>query len=389
VEAVCAVRDDECFAVPLVQGVNPMSRRPAAQAVLALVLSAAACGSSSSPPPGNTATNQGDGGTEGLVDAGGGPPADGASSQGTSNDAAPDASSCALPAMGMTGPHGLTQLYAEPGPVTVGTSLFSGFLAGGYVYFNDGGDLERVPAAGGATNDFGDLRAGPFVVAGSDLVYSTGVSYIELSSIVSAPLGTDAAAGKAIAAGLDTKPPGTMTTDGQTVFWGVADYGAGLYSVPADGSKAYQTLSTTAQVVGLTILGNNVYWTDLTNLLETMPLAGGTPTTIATLDDSGEATSDADAVYYIDFEDGTVSRVAAGSTTVQVLFTAPSGVALVHLAVNGDSVFISTNDSVWRVGTDGAGAEELACGFASPTFVAADAAYVYVGAAQGVYRLTR
>jgi hypothetical protein len=349
------------------------------------VVLACGCGSSSSsgvsadasPPDAGTSP---DGSTaDGATD-------DGPSFDGPSGADATDAgsSTCSLPPEGGTGPHGLTQLYA---PSTFGAFLDHGALAGGYVYFTEDGDIKRVPTAGGAVDDFGQLSAGPFLVVGNDLVYSTGPSSGMGWSIVKAALGTDAAAGTVLAQNIAYVGP--MASDGTYVAWSNAN-SPGVYSVPLAGGPV-STITAGGRTGGLAVIGSTLYWADLSTMhVMFAPIAGGTPMQGAAAMFDGEAAADSTAFYWTDFALGDINRMPVGSTTAQAIYmTSSFGDGPEHIAVSGSSVYFTGNltGNVWRVGTDGTSPAQLACGYASTSAVFADATYVYYLSDSGVFRV--
>jgi hypothetical protein len=201
-------------------------------------------------------------------------------------------------------------------------------------------------------------------------------------------LGADAAAGTTLAPNIAYVGP--MASDGSYVAWANAN-SAGLYSVALAGGSPV-TISATAQTNGLAVIGSNLYWADLSTMhVMFVPIAGGTPTQAAPILFDGEAASDGTAFYWADSTDGTLNRMPAGSTTARTLYTSPGfNNGPDHIAVSGGSAYFTegfAGGSVWRVGTDGTGAEQLACGFMAPAAVFADAAHVYVVSDSGVFRL--
>lgn len=337
------------------------------------VACSACSGGTDDPTPAVTA------GIGGGSGGGGSPPPTGGA---TSVDAGTPKPTCQLPLSGATGDHGLVTLYES-------LDLMGGIaLANGHVYFRESGHIKRVPISGGAVEDFGDLSADRLLVAGTDLVYTSGSGISPTWKILIAPI-ADLAAGTPLAEDLEL--PGSIVTDGVQVFW-ANENSPGIYKVPLAGG-AIETLSTTASTDGLVLIGSTLYWPDYsTNHIMSLPVAGGTATQHVPIFYGGDATGDEGAIYWADGSEGTVNRWKVAETTVEKLYSTsnlsdrPDQLTVANGTVYFTQGFVGA--SVWRM-VDGTPAEQLACGFDGPDGIAVDATSIYIASDSGVHRLDR
>jgi hypothetical protein len=151
-----------------------------------------------------------------------------------------------------------------------------------------------------------------------------------------------------------------------------------------DGASSSDLLGPSdAGLWGLAVDAANVYFI-MGKAVVKLPLAGGSPTTLATTETPvSRMVVDATHVYWTSYRttvfgsgatiDGSVMKVplAGGSATVLAGGQDPSG----GLAVDAQGVYWTTGTAVMRAGLDGSGAAPLASG--TPSSVAVDATSIY------------
>jgi hypothetical protein len=168
-----------------------------------------------------------------------------------------------------------------------------------------------------------------------------------------------------------------LAISGTTLFIGALD----IQSTPTGGGPLTILAMGQGQPYGMTADSNNVYWVTPNGVVGSVPIAGGTMTTLASnqgSNDSGIAV-DASNVYWANSYAGTILSVpitGGGFTTIVTGQTRPSSVA-----VGGGYVYWTNNanpGSVMKAPVGGGVAPTaIATGQAYPWGIAVDSTYVY------------
>lgn len=150
------------------------------------------------------------------------------------------------------------------------------------------------------------------------------------------------------------------------------------------------TLATSPDPQFLAVDSKNVYWTDLgsssggstpTGSVFSVPIAGGTVTTLATgLYSPGGIAVDATDVYWVDFgvvnPPGDVMKVPIGGGTPVTLATASSNGTPWHLAIDANNVYWTDFGAAWQMPKSGGTPIMLGQGSLT-SGIAVDSSYVY------------
>ncbi len=193
---------------------------------------------------------------------------------------------------------------------------------------------------------------------------------------------SDAQGGSAAVVATGTSPWG-ITVDATTVYW--SDPGAkSVSSIPIAGGTATTLATNLTSPVHLQHDATSLYWGLTSDVVATIPLGGGTPVTLQTSNGTILTALAVDATHVFHTEDYTVAADCsvvvvpkAGGTRV----TLASGGAWNHptgLAVNGGTVFwgVTTPGSILSVPVADGATTTLVSGVA-PGALTADASNVY------------
>lgn len=138
--------------------------------------------------------------------------------------------------------------------------------------------------------------------------------------------------------------PGSLVVDAERIYF---DTGGQIRTVALDGGDV-EALAAPGSVVSLAIDGESLYYRGTT--LDKIPLAGGTPTTLAPdTAAAGAIAVDETFVYWV--ADGTVSKVPIAGGGVTVLTT--GNVYDYAIAVDAMGVYFGYSSQVWRTPLEG------------------------------------
>ncbi len=173
--------------------------------------------------------------------------------------------------------------------------------------------------------------------------------------------------------GMGQGTPGPIAVDADRVYFVGA---SSIFSVAKDGTDLV-TLASAVSVSSIVIDATNLYYYSSVSI-DSIPLAGGTPTMLAmpAAAGTGALAVDATDLYWVG--SGTVSKVALTGGTPLVLTTGTVGVNTI--ALDADYVYFAYSSTVFR--TPLAGGSMTTIGSAGTTVadIAVDAAAVYYAA---------
>ena len=220
-------------------------------------------------------------------------------------------------------------------------------------------------------------------------VDDTSVYWTDLSAgtVMKAPL----SGGTPVTLATGQSNPAPIAVNAGGVYW--SSYGDDrLMLSPAGGGMPIFVLS--APVDRLTVDRSNVYWTD--NFQGTvMKVAVGSSSSYTLASGQGSPDGlavDASNVYWADYDTGTVSKVPIGGGAPVVLVPAQGGVGLRRVAVDAASVYWTDGGvrAVLKVPVGGGAPLVLAAGRDDSMFdIAVDATDVYWSEKGGVMRVAR
>jgi hypothetical protein len=181
------------------------------------------------------------------------------------------------------------------------------------IYWTNGGSIHDVPLGGGMNKTLAtDSTLTDQYQTQCLAVSSAGIFATTANSILMFPLAGGAAT--TLASG---QMPLAITADATSVYWTNAPGGAqptgSVMSVSATGGTpvTLATLAALAVPAAITVDATNVYWVEALGSVKKVPLAGGTPVTLAAAPNNpGGIAVDATSVYWTDSAGGTVLKTA-------------------------------------------------------------------------------
>jgi hypothetical protein len=189
--------------------------------------------------------------------------------------------------------------------------------------------------------------------------------------------------------------PQAIAVDGVNVYFATVQ--GDVMKVPVAGGSLVTLASQQATPAGIAVDGTNVYWTNAgagTGSVMKVPAAGGAPTTLATiksspygiavdpLDVGGSPPGSASWVYWVDIESAPAVMkvpVAGGSPVTLASASSPSAIA-----VRAGTVYYTDGDNLMSVPAAGGTPVTLATGQPLPASLGVDATSLYWSNVRGV-----
>lgn len=269
-------------------------------------------------------------------------------------------------------------VYSDPSSNPVGLAL--GVDA---VFWTDNwlDQVARTPKSGGTATVLASNTLGPWGIA----LDSTNVYFASDGdeAIWKVPLAGGSASKLAEVPALGTTAG--LAVHGSTLYWLGGDT---LRATPTQGGVTTVLGSaTTPSSLTLVVEPTAAYWGGwLEGSVLSLPLAGGTPSTVASASYPSEVDADALALYYGD--DSGLWKVAKGGGAPLLLDAKSIGVT--NVATDGANVYYSDGSELWKIGVSG-GSPKLLQTVAGVGQIRVDASHVYwtEGATGRVLRLPK
>jgi hypothetical protein len=244
--------------------------------------------------------------------------------------------------------------------------------------------IMQMPVTGGTPTTL--ARIGD--AHGTMAVSAAGVFWPEPGGqrIMSVPL----TGGTPVALAYGLVGPLAITADATSVYWTRHDQYAippvgEIMMVAATGGAPVTLASGPMYPSAIAVDDQAVYWFDGdTRTILSVPLAGGTPVTLASQQLAGPMVSDGVRLYWINYnygyDSGDVMKMPVAGGTPMTVADFQHG--LTGIAVDATSVYWTTSDgpglgAVWSVPISGGAPVRLACGQDWPQLLAVDATRVY------------
>jgi hypothetical protein len=232
-------------------------------------------------------------------------------------------------------------------------------------------------------------------VRGTDLVWvEEGSSGAAPARILKAPIASDSAAPTELGQIAPTSE--YIIGDAVSVYWEDRQAHT-IQRAMMDGSGT-RTVVSNVEIKGDVVVGTDLYWLDFNkSQLVRVPVTGGTPTPLASVNFGGLMAADGSTVFWADQSSETIEKWSPGDTHSTVLKsfgssgndspTSGAGIA-------ADSGFVYWLGGlgcigIYRMRNDGTGAKLLGQGFDLAYDFALDAQYAYVLADNGIFRVVR
>jgi outer membrane protein assembly factor BamB len=282
---------------------------------------------------------------------------------------------------------------AAPAPVVLasGGGAESLALAGTDVYWTDGttGEVRKVPKNGGPSSAvYSVANTEPWgITVDSSRVYWTLPNFAlgGTTAVMSAPL----SGGAPTTLVTNVTGPMSIAVSAANVYWATSGQGA-IESVPLDGGPVSTVVSDASGAYALVVEGNDLYWCNADGIYREA-LAGGTPLQIGP--SANAIAVDGTDVYYVDSM-GRVARVPVAGGTPTTLATGRTS-ALVAVAVDGQNVYWLEGEGTIQQGAvaalpkSGGRVAVLASGLGDPSAIAVDDTAIYFTGGGSVEKLVK
>ncbi len=355
-------------------------RRVVAVLWVAAALAETACGSGSG---GRASSSSGSSEGGAMTDAAAAAPTD----AGTTH--APASNGCDVPDGGAS--HGLTELY------TGDNQVISMQLANGLLYFADTEGVWSLPLSGGTATQVAAPAAGAdglgaFAITARHVVWADQSQAAFSPTLHAKPLSGGSP--------IDLSYPGNLTELTSLVATDNAAYpmvvvATSLASSPLDGG-AGTTLATDTDLSGLLLVGSYLYFSNSfsgqpANELLRVPLDGGPPESLASIDQAGGGpmSTDGHNLYFTENlnQEYSLEGWPLSGGPLSTLFMSTDENTSVFTSANGRVYFGQANQcgdaspstySVWEIGADKSNLRSDESIPDPPTAMVADSSHVYV-----------
>lgn len=209
-----------------------------------------------------------------------------------------------------------------------------------------------------------------------------------IGSVMTCPIAGCNNAPTTLVSGIDS--PQTLAVDATNVYWTdpVAQT-VDKCAIGGCGNTPTVLASGVGDVLGLAVDATSVYWAQ--GSVMQVPIAGGSPTTLACTDSTDVAVDSAN-VYCLDSDNpgGMSEAPKAAGSAVTSLWTSSGGVSPVALAVDGTSVYWTSSDNeVRRVPIGGGSVTVVASGPGGAGQIVVDSANVYWTTETAVVKISK
>jgi hypothetical protein len=257
------------------------------------------------------------------------------------------------------------------------------------------GSVAKVPLYGGvATTLASNLPEPMFIALGATAVFWTCPSSIS-TGIMMVPM-----TGGAPTLLASSDAPGGVACDGRNVYWtseSATPYGSSplIDSIPVAGGSPKSLLSSffANPLGGIAVDATSIYVAageEYTSVVVSLPLGGGSITTLASYQSASSVAVDSANVYWINWTptSGSVCSVPLAGGSVTTLADNPDGPS--SIATDGANVYWTNSNggTVMRIAASGGAPTTLANGLTHPSGIAVDATSVYFGTHDAVMKLT-
>lgn len=160
-----------------------------------------------------------------------------------------------------------------------------------------------------------------------------------------------------------------------------------LSKVPLGGGTATVLAANQTGPQSVVVNSSNVYWTNLSGNISTVPIFGGAVKVIGASQDPGAIALDADYVYWTDHNAGIVYRASLGGLGMAPIATGQVGP--VSLALDGADIYWCSAVGVMRGTILGAAPVSVWSSPTGATSVAVDASSVWWSTPDAIWRLAK
>lgn len=252
-------------------------------------------------------------------------------------------------------------------------------VSNGTVYWTDSSGVMSSPANGSSTlppfTSFGATCVTGLALDATSIygIARDSCTGLGIGSLMKAPLSGGAAVKINTSSLGPSIPPQSwrcLAVDATNVYYANYDTNE-LFRVPVVGGPATRMWQGTAWPQGVAVQGANIFWSTPTGIF-TMPIAGGSSSTIAPAADGKFLAVDASYVYYV-HAGALMKTLISGSTPITLVASGAAG----SLALDANNIYYLGTSTVMMVPKLGGAPRTLASDQSSLRDIAVDAKNVY------------